>query len=195
MAMFILSSEESSYKSYADDLPKRILAINKKVRPVPIDLAYNDQMATHFAGFNGKSIFPWSIDGLNGDQINRMLNLMTACVNAVIACGGDQQRAYYIITHGFVGILHDWWESISPAAKHAIEWSPKRDEHGEVVYDSQKKPMFNSATALLSTIIIHFCGEEGRETASNGPSKSEDINAAGLQMVQRYVHVAYLQDQ
>jgi hypothetical protein len=160
MAMFIFSSEESIYKSYVDDLPKRILDINKKVRPVSIDLAYNDQMATHFTGFNGKSIFPWSIDGLNDDQINRMINLMIVCVNAVITCDGDQQRAYYIITHGFVGILHNWWESISPAAKHAIECSPNRDEHEEVLYNSQKKLMFNFSTAQLSTIIIHFCGEE-----------------------------------
>jgi hypothetical protein len=89
MAMFILSSEESSYKRYVDDMPKRILAINKKARLIPIDLAYNDQMATHFTGFNKKSIFLWSIDSLNDDQINCMINLMTICVKVVIACSGD----------------------------------------------------------------------------------------------------------
>jgi hypothetical protein len=152
-------------------------------------------MATHFTDFNGKSIFPWSIDDLNGDQINRMINLMIVCVNAFISYDGDQQGAYYIITHGFVGILHKLWESISPAVKHAIEWSLKHDQHGEVLYNSQKKLMFNFSTALLSTIIIHLCGEEGRETTSNDPSKYEDINVAGLQMVEIYVHVMYLQDQ
>jgi hypothetical protein len=161
MAMFILSSEESIYKSYVDDQPKRILDINKKVKLVSIDIAYNDQMATHFTGFNRKSIFSWSIDDLNDNQINRMINLMIVCVNAFITCDGDQQRAYYIIAHGFVRILHNWWESISPVAKHAIECSPKCDEHEEFLYNSQKKLMFNFSTAHLSTIIIHFCGEEG----------------------------------
>jgi hypothetical protein len=63
------------------------------------------------------------------------------------------------------------------------------------LYNSQKKLMFNFSTAHLSTIIIHFCGEEGWETTSNDPYKSEDINIARIQMIQIYIHVVYLQDQ
>lgn len=40
-------------------------------RPPPIDLAFGDPIKAH-DGFNDKSIYLWSIDGLHPEQINRM---------------------------------------------------------------------------------------------------------------------------
>lgn len=71
--------------------PRRIGALDRKrmARPAPIDLSYEDPI-TFQGGFNDKTIYPWSIDRQNHEQVDRMISMMTATVNSYILGGRTQ---------------------------------------------------------------------------------------------------------
>lgn len=55
------------------------------------------------------TIYPWSLDGLNQEHIDKMLMFMMTAYNAYIAGGQSLLQAYVLITQGFNGILQGWW--------------------------------------------------------------------------------------
>lgn len=81
------SSEEESEDASSEEEYRHINMARKhdrdKGRSPPIDLAFGDPIKVH-GGFNDKSIYPWSIEGQNPEQISRMLSMMIAASNAYI---------------------------------------------------------------------------------------------------------------
>lgn len=118
-------SEDTSTSSNEDF---RHISMAKKYfeRPPPIDLAFGDPIKAH-DGFNDKSIYPWSIDGLHPEQINRMLGMMIAASNAYLHGKNEAETAYRLITEGFVGTLKNWWDHLPKEAKAEIEASVRID--------------------------------------------------------------------
>ncbi|GFS28758.1 hypothetical protein Acr_00g0003710 [Actinidia rufa] len=158
-----LSSEEESVSedtSTSSNEDYRHISMAKKYfeRPPPIDLAFGDPIKAH-DGFNDQSIYPWSIDGLHPEQINRMLGMMIAASNAYLHGKNEAETAYRLITEGFLGTLINWWDHLPKEAKAEIEASVRIDlSPGQPARDSEGQLIPNPVDSLLATIRTHFCG-------------------------------------
>lgn len=72
-----------------------------------MNLSYEDK-SVFPSGFSHRTIYPWSLDGLNQEHIYKMLMFMMTAYNAYIAGGQSLLQAYVLITQGFNGILQGW---------------------------------------------------------------------------------------
>lgn len=132
---WISDDNSSSSEGEEEEITHDIRAVINGRRP-PIDLAYEDKLP-YDHGFDGRSIYPWSLDGMNKQQIHKVLSLMVAAANAYTAKGYSAHQAFEAITGGRLferkgspPQINAWWAAIPDPTKEALKNSFAQNPDG-----------------------------------------------------------------